>query len=529
MIEKQETATEKDPFHGLPSNIGALLKNAGERFGEATTLHFLDHEPLPFSRVAALAAGARDFLRSLGVQPGDRVLVALDNRVEFQILWLGSASLGSIFVPMNPEYRPVDAAHVIKDSDPRAVVWLDDTHKRLSPLLSPDCSVATVGEACGTFPVYRLSEGDWSALDDGVTSSAQAVIGYTSGSTGRPKGCVTTQAHWVLLAKTLALGLDMSSDDRLLTAQPCYYGDPQYNLVAALWSGASLTVLPKFRSSVFWDQVRASRATKFWCIGAMPSMLMNTPPLTTDRDHSLVAAWCVGIPRSLHAGLEARFGVRWLEAFGTSETAVNLYQGLSSSEAAGEGWLGTLAPFNEIRLVDENGNEMTGDVAEGLLEIRTPLLALGYWNGETQSVQEFERDSWFQTGDVLERRANKYRFVRRQKDIVRRAGENISCLEVEDALRQHPGILNAAVIARPDEIRGEEIWAFLLLAKDAQDLDPQDVIEAMETMLARHKVPRYLTYINVLPMTPSERIAKHHLPELATKGSTYDRARSEWI
>src|SRR3972149_620870 len=142
-------------------------------------------------------------------------------------------------------------------------------------------------------------------------------------------------------------------------AAPC--GARQYNLVAALWSGTHLTVLRRFRSQTFWEQVRQSRATKFWCIGTMPAMLMNTPPGATDGDHNLTAVWCVGIPRPLHGALEERFQVRWLEAFGTSETGVNLFQALDSPSAPGEGWLGDPVPYTEGRLVGQEGKVVDGD------------------------------------------------------------------------------------------------------------------------------------------------------------------------
>ena len=518
------------PTDNLPPNLGALVRSAAERHRHTPALQFEGYDDLTFEEVGSLTAGARDALRQMGVRKGDRVLVALDNRPEYQILWLACGEAGAVFVPMNPTYGPADASHVIENSAPRAVIWLPSTHDRHAMLLPAGTSVATVGDPRQGAALFSLNQGDLASLGRGVTHSDYVTLSFTSGTTGLPKGCVSTQEHWLLLAKILARGLELTDDDRLLTAQPCFYGDPQYNLVAALWSGTHLTVLRRFRSQTFWEQVRQSRATKFWCIGTMPAMLMNTPPGATDGDHNLTAVWCVGIPRPLHGALEERFQVRWLEAFGTSETGVNLFQALDSPAAPGEGWLGDPVPYTEVRLVDQEGKVVDGD-GEAYLELKTPLLFSGYWDAAQHRVREIPRGSWFRTGDILERRGGKYRFARREKDIVRRSGENISCREVEEILRKHPKIIDVAIVPRPDDIRGEEVWAFVLTEAGAaaRDPSPEDIFAHASQRLARHKVPRFLTYVEQFPMTPSERIAKHKLPDIVAEGQTYDRQEGLWM
>jgi len=517
------------PADRLPANLGTLVRSAAERFGSRSALHFEGFSELSFEDLATLAAGARDFLLHLGARTGDRILVALDNRPEYQVLWLGSADAGTLFVPMNPGYGAADAKHVIDSADPAIAVLAPSAYDQLSSLFPPTTILVTAGEARRGATPLRVGPSDWKSLGYQVQQGDYVTLGYTSGTTGLPKGCVADQWHWLLMAKMLAWGLELTEEDRLLTAQPCFYGDPQINLVAALWSGAHLTVLHRFRSQTFWDHVRRSKATKFWCIGTMPAMLMNTPARDTDDDHNLAAVWCLGIPRDLHKALEDRFRVRWLEAFGTSETGVNFFERMGGLPEVGQGWLGELAPYTDVRLVDDRGNEQTGD-GEGYLEVRTPLLFRGYWDHEARSVREIPHDSWFATGDVLERVGGKFRFVRREKDIVRRSGENISCREVEQVLRSHPRIIDAAVVPRPDHLRGEEVWAFVLTDSpaEARDPSPDEIIAHASEQLARHKVPRFLTYVESFPMTPSERIEKHKLAGLVNPGHTFDRQERGW-
>ncbi len=518
------------PTDFLPENVGTLLRNAVSRFGNRPALHFEGYDELTYAQVGALTAGTRDFLFSLGLKKGDRVLAAIDNRPAFQILWLTCADAGLVFVPMNPAYGISDAHHVISDSDPAVAIWMANTYDRLASYLPKNTIPLLIDEPRPGAELFELIEGDWSTLGRGVTQSDFFTIGYTSGTTGLPKGCIADHLHWLLLAKLLAWGLELDESDRLLTAQPCFYGDPQYNLVAVLWAGAHLTVLSRFSSSTFWKKVKESKATKFWAIGTMPAMLMNTPPEDGEKEHHLVAAWCLGVPRPLHKAMEERFNVRWLEAFGTSETGVNMAERIGSKPEYGEGWLGEPIPYTEVRLVDYDGKLIEGD-GEGFVEFKTPLLVRGYWSGKTHTVKEFPPESWFRTGDIFERVNAKYRFVRREKDIIRRSGENISCREVEEVLRSHPQIIDAAVIPSPDEIRGEEVWAFIQPKEEAINHipSPNELAAFALKRLAKHKVPRYLTYVNSFPMTPSERIEKHKLPTLVSPGQTYDRVQEKWI
>jgi acyl-CoA synthetase (AMP-forming)/AMP-acid ligase II len=164
--------------------------------------------------------------------------------------------------------------------------------------------------------------------------------------------------------------------------------------------------------------------------------------------------------------------------------------------------------------------------------VRGQTIMLGYWN-KPDATAEVMRDGWLHTGDLVTRDSKGYyHWVGRLKDMVRRAGENVSTAEVEGVLMQHPRVKLAAVLPVPDELRGEEVKAYLVLqpGETPETAPPEDVLDFARARLARFKVPRYLEYVDDLPRTPSERVEKHKLaaakPDL--RAGSYDGVDHVW-
>ena len=224
--------------------------------GPAQTLRFRDLD----RRSAAYAQA----LRERGVRAGDRVAVMLDNRAEFPLVWLALMRLGAAMVPLNVRYRSADAGHVLADSG--AVLAL--TSPAYADLLGPVADVVLIDDL--------VPAGDWQQgpLDPATTVNVQ----YTSGTTGLPKGCVLTHRYWTTLGTSMLREFPyVVADDVMLSAQPFFYLDPQWNVVTALMAGAHLVVLDGFHPSTFWAKVREHQVTYFYCLAAMPTLLLKMP------------------------------------------------------------------------------------------------------------------------------------------------------------------------------------------------------------------------------------------------------------
>ena len=444
--------------------MAALLRSRALRTPDAPLLRF-GPDRLTAAEVDLRTDRLARGLAAAGVGAGDRVGISLPNGLGFPLVWLAVAKAGAVAVPLNPGLGPQDRAHLLADSEPRLVV---------------DEQVLSGLEHAGAPPAE--------AARPGLLS-----LQYTSGTTGLPKACMLTHDYWLRLGATAVEMAALGQDDVLLTAAPFHYIDPQWNLVAAITAGAELVVLPRFSASTFWDAVAASGATFTYLVGTMPLLLERQPERPVERAHRLRLVVCSGISSDRHAVWEQRYGVPWREAYGMTESGVDLCVPVDDTSCVGSGRLGTPVPGKQVRVVD------------GELQVRGAPMMAGYWRREESP---FTDDGWLRTGDLVADDGDGLRLVGRIKDMVRRGGENIAAAEVEAALLTHPAVTAAAVVAVADDVRGEEVKAFVV---PARALDPADVVAHVRELLAPFKVPRYVELVDELPMTPSERVAKHAL------------------
>lgn len=508
--------TAYDPVHRAGGNLAGIARWAAQTYGDRPALEHENGEAYTFVELAGRVAHLSELLRSAGVGVGDRVAVALHSEPAAPLLVLAAANLGAAVQPLNPGFRPAEVEHLVDLVQPTHAVAVAEFWQEHASLLN-DRGVRRVDLTAGTADVTRL--GTLAAADRPVR------FGLTSGSTGMPKAVTKTHGNWLHDGRALATVLELSPGDRVLSSQPLYYGDPFMLLMGCLQSGATAVLLSRFRSQTFMEQVGRRRITKFLTIGAMPAMLLNTPPAPHDRDHGALAAWSVGVPRELHAQLEDRFGVPWLELYGTAECGGVLGQRLGEPRSVAAGWLGSPTPDTRLRLVDEASGEIIDGDGTGLVEVHGPTVAQGYWGIDGTEAAAFRPGGWYRTGDILERAGTRYRYVRRHKDVVRRAGENISCREVEVAVRESPGVVDVAVVPRPDSVRGEEVWAFIQpteVVGEGRAALAERITDAAARQLARHKVPRFVTFVERFPRTPTERIIKRRLVESVAEDDIVD-------
>ena len=534
-----------DTVRELPANavldLMTALQRAGARWPDRAALVFDETgESITFSEVASRVDRIAAALAGIGVHRGDRVAIMLPNRAEWPLAWLGIARTGAVTVPLNPGYRTADAEFVLDHARVRAVV----TMRELVPLLlEVRASIGAVfeilcvdGEAGGhTRDLAALIEahaGDAPPTGD-IDADTLVNVQYTSGTTGEPKGCMLSNSWFMRFAwRVVVLHDGLDDTDVILTSQPFHYVDPQWNLAVALLSGATLIVLDRFHPSTFWSKVRAYRVTWFYCLGVMPKLMLNAPPSPLDREHSVKRVVCSAIPPADHADIETRWGVPWYDAFGMTESGLDIAVELvDHDDTAGTGCIGTPMPGREARVVDADDRPVPAG-EPGELVLRGVGLMDGYYRNPQATAEAF-RNGWLHTGDVVRRdeRGRLYHLTR-LKDMIRRSGENIAAAEVEGVIMRHPGVRLAAVLAVEDDLRGEEVMAYVVLCEDVprDDATAAALSAFCAERLARFKVPRYWKYRDDLPRTPSERIRKEVLRAEGDdlRAGAYDRVDDVW-
>ncbi|HJR62661.1 MAG TPA: AMP-binding protein, partial [Gemmatimonadaceae bacterium] len=357
-------------------------------------------------------------------------------------------------------------------------------------------------------------------------------IQYTSGTTGFPKGCLTTHDYWLALARTVYDQTAFRAGDVTVTAAPLSYMDPTWILTLCLVRDMELVILPRFSASTFWRDVARGGVTWFYCLGTMPLLLLKQPAdESVDRGHRVRFVLCSGIDARRHREIEERWGCPWREIYGSTEIGAGLMVPLDDSASVGSGSLGRSVPEREAAIVGPDGRSVE-DGQTGELLFRGEHMMRGY-HRDPEATARWCSDGWAHTGDLAFRDERGYiHLAGRIKDMIRRGGENISAAEVESVLCQHPAVRAAACVPVPDELRGEEVKAFVQLqpGETATSTPPDLLLEFARQKLASFKVPRYVEYVERFPLTPSERIEKSRL--LASKPDqrvgAYDAVSRSW-
>lgn len=501
--------------HGLPRDVVTLAREACEREPDKPALIFEDGIVVTRERFLRGVEAFAGYLASR-IRPGDRVAIMLENRTEFMIAWLAANACGASVVSMNTSSGEHDAGHILNDSAAAVAIVGTDHEELVRRVAGPALKdvVVVAGSEPDGLDAYAERAEPILLADQKIDSEVITNVYYTSGTTGPPKGCMVDHAYWIRFVE-LYLGLyALSADDRLLCCLQFFYNDPPWLFLTSLRAGTSLVVMRRFSVSRYWPVVVKHKVTRLFGLASIPSLLLKAEPTPLEREHEVDFALHVGIPTSLHAEFVRRWGFPWVEGYGLTESGLVVGMPLEyADEMTGSGSIGLPCPGVAVRVVDDDDNEVPiGEPGEIL--IRAPGLMRGYLN-RPDATAETMRDGWLHTGDLARRDERGFLyFLGRKKDIIRRSGENVAAAEVEDVLRSHPKVLEAAVVPVPDELRGEEVKAYVALTDETSPGQPsaEELVVHCRERLAKHKVPRYIEFrVDPFPRTPSMRVKKSEL------------------
>ena len=526
----------------LPQNFARMLDEFARRYGDAEAWRFFEWQgrwtSIGYAALRDAVYRIADALQGFGVRQGDHVIVMAQNRPEFPLTWLALGCLGAVMVPANIKYTAREIDYLVTDAEVRFAVidppFLDafraSEHGR--HLVDPARMVLMgPGHAGGEAGLSGLDElydaasarrpAGWDLPPDTVVN-----IQYTSGTTGFPKGCLLTHDYWMLfgLVTYAQAGLPVRN---ILIAQHFYYLDPQLLLMTTLHAGATVFVATKPSLKRFMDWVRDYQI--HYCILFEP--VFKAPPDPRDGDNELRVVNIYGFTAINHAPFEKRFNTRAREAFGMTEVGATLYVPIDRADYTGSGACGIPLPFREAKVMVGREREAAPEEV-GELWVKGRSLMQGYWKRPEVNAEHFV-DGWYRTGDLFKRDAEGFFYYRgRSKDMIRRNAENIAAREVETVLREMDQIEEAAVVAVPDELKGEEVKAYILLRPGiaAGSVSPEQILEHCAGRLARFKIPRYLAFVESFPMTMSDRVEKKVLiagvPDL--RAGSYDADEKRW-
>jgi carnitine-CoA ligase len=469
-------------------------------------------------------------LAALGVSKGDRVAVLLPNCSEMIDVFFACSQLGAVLVPLNAWLKGTFLSYQLADCGAGVLVADRLGLESAIPLLAESSirQLVAVGDDPPATSVPTLA---WTELANTGEPTSRPVspgdpmaIVYTSGTTGVPKGCVLSNGYYTSSPKVIGDCGWLQPGDRLLTAWPLFHSSgQQVALMSALAIGASVVFEAEFSASTFMESAVANDATVLAGVGFMAAALLAQPPRPVDRVHSCRLSWWIPMAADQQKAFEQRFGIPVIaEAFGQTEAfPISMVNAVSPDRKPGT--LGTVSDHFEVRLVDDDDNEVpVGTPGEIALRPRHPhVMFSGYWRQPEATLTAW-RNLWHHTGDLA--RTDEHgvlRFVDRKKDAVRRRGENVSSLELEAAIRQHPAVADVAVCAIASATGEDDIRAVVVCAPD-QTLDPAELFGFFKRSIPYYAIPRYVEVVEALPVNSFGRVMKHVLRAAAPGPDSWD-------
>jgi acyl-CoA synthetase (AMP-forming)/AMP-acid ligase II len=447
-------------------------------------------------------------LIGLGVEKGDRVTVAMGNSVEYLLATFGALKAGAVYHPINAALGAKELSYIIGHAEPRLLI----TDQANAPhLLGGDMQVPPSTRVVG-FASERLepletliARSPRSAVPVNLSAGDPSTLLYTSGTTGNPKGVLfqheSTGAAGLHFLNTLGIG----QDDTILAVTPLFHGNAWGAVGTALQAGGTVAFPTAFSASEFWPLVHASGATVLYTLGTILAILLTREPTDLERSSPLRIILGLG-SAPIREQIIRRFGVREVaECFGSTDAGVVTITPLGAAPRAGS--CGPAVPGVTLRIVDDDGHTLPVR-QPGEILVASPHTMKAYFRDPEQTAQTL-RDGWFHTGDLgyLDEDGWLY-FVDRKKDVIRRGGENMSSAYIEKVLREHPRVIEAAVIGIPDPVLGQEVKAFIV-ANGTVTAD--ELREFASARLARFQVPRLWEFRDSLPKTATQRIEKYKL------------------
>lgn len=512
---------------------GHLVREAARIYGDRP---FVDWRGTIYSyaEMDRRANRVANAFRALGVGKGARVAILCTNRIEYLDLWFGLSKIGAVELPLNTAYKRTQILNSLARADVpvvvvqadlaaefeaivgdlracRHVVWLD------GPVKGPaGAAVHAYADLVGGAPDDEREQIPVGGADIGA-------IMNTSGTTGPSKGVLLPQAQQYWLGRSIAAALELGPDDVYYNFFPLFHNTAQAMItLPVLMSGARMVLTEKFSLSAFWPDVRRYGATTFYYIGEILHLLVKEGADREAEASTLRAGWGIGgVPADV-VEFERRYGVALGTGYGSTEVNVPVFRPLGSDPASASA--GRVLPEFDVRIADPAGNPVAvGGVGEVVVRSREPFALMAGYDGNPAASEEALADGWLRTGDAgrIDEAGNFY-FCSRIKDVIRVRGENVSAFEIEEVILAVPGVVEAAAIAVPAAIGGDDVKVVVVLAAGVV-IDPKDLIAACDRQLPKYCVPRYVEFRDALPKTETNKIRKNVLREAGLGPSTWDR------
>jgi crotonobetaine/carnitine-CoA ligase len=478
------------------------------------------------TRVERLAGG----FSQLGLGQGDAVALMLDSSIEHVLTVLALARIGAITVPINTAYKGRFLRSILETTQPAGVVvgseYVDVMTGELAEL------PLRVSVTQGAIPM-EVDGARSATVEELLTSNPRVTpislscrdavsVMYTGGTTGRSKGVIQSNITWISGSQFSSAGRGLDEKDRFLSVTPMYHsGAWVIVLYPSLLYGLPVGIEPRFSVSDFWSQVDRYQATQLFTLGAMHMWLWGLPETPEDSRRGVRVWTAVPLPVDLWKPFQDRYGVQVFSAYG--QTEIMPLSTAPIGQTFKPGSVGHPRADMEVAVFDDDDQPLPpGEPGELVVRPREPGVVFGgYYRMPIETLETF-RDLWYHSGDICRIDSDgELFFVDRKADYLRRRGENISSIEVEDVVRQHPEVAGVAVHSVPADESEDEMKLCVVLVSGST-ATPLEIAQYCDSNLPYFAVPRYIELMDDLPITPVGRVQKFVLRQRGVTDSTWD-------
>lgn len=493
--------------------LRSALEDKARRFPETTFLVFEDaagsSRRWTWREFDADVNRAAHLLLSRGLRHGDKFNLHMGNCPEFLLFWLAAAKTGTVIVPTNPVSTAAEMEYILGHSEARLAVT---EAQYAAPVHEAAGRCAALGGVIEARPIEPLlGRLPHTAPDIAVAPLDEISMQYTSGTTSKPKGVLLTHANYIYGGEVMSKAMRVGPTDRHLIVLPLFHAGAQLHaFLPMLLAGGSVALVERFSATRFVDQAIRHGATLAALFAAPIRMLLAQPRTPREGQTQLRAvSYAQNVTPQQWEEWHERFHARLMQIWGMTETmSLPLMQPLDLPRKPLS--MGMPVLGYECRVVDESGKEVSAGTVGELIVKGIPGVSLmkGYFKNDTATAETL-REGWLYSGDQAWMDEDGcFFFVDRKKDMIKRAGENVSASEVEETLKQHPAVFDAAVVGVPDPVRDQAIKAYVIV-KDGAVATADDLVAWCRARLSSFKVPETVEFRDAFPRTSVGKIQKH--------------------
>lgn len=505
-----------------------LLNHTKEHYGEYSFIYYDDDKEYTNYEVERISKKISMLLRNNGIADGERVIVSMPNCPEVIFSYQGILRSRNIVIPVMYLLHPTEVHFILNDSKAKAIITSSEvlpnmieatknlTHK-VKFIITDTLENPEAYEGHEIIELYPAIQGldDTQEILKDAEEQDVAVILYTSGTTGRPKGVMLTHKNLMTGPKhayevKLEEGEDETGTTLGVLPLAHIYGFGAMN--SSFMVGSSVVIFSKFEPEKVFAAIEKHKVKGFAAVPAMVHAMAFSPEADKYDLSSLEAVGCgsAALPVSVIEAFEKRLNAEIREGYGLSEASPGV-SGHRKGVPIKRGSVGKVAPYVEVRIVDEEGNDVPqGEVGE--LIVKGNNITPGYY-GLPEETKKAIRDGWLHTGDMARMDEDEYLYiVDRKKDLIIRGGFNIYPRDLEEIIARHPAVSEVAAIGIPDERMGEEILA-VVVKKPGAEVTEKEIITYSQEKLAKYKTPKRVMFAEELPRNGVGKILKRKLKE----------------